>query len=100
VLWPLGVNLIITKLLIDKLIRFQIIQRRYNGSLSFERDWQKYKEGFGYPNGEYWLGMDVIVLAFIEIYLSCYISTCSTTDNMDSIIIIRQQELECGIRRC
>ena len=62
----LDVNLIITKQLNNKLIRSQIIQKRYNGSLSFERDWQKYKEGFGYPNGEYWLGMYVITLVFIE----------------------------------
>ena len=64
--WELGVNLIITKLLNTKLIRSQIIQKQYNGSLSFERDWQKYKECFGYPNGEYWLGMYVITLVFIE----------------------------------
>jgi hypothetical protein len=56
-----------TKPLNYKLIWFQIIQRRYNGSLSFERDWQTYKEGFGYPNGEYWLGMYVVTLAFIKI---------------------------------
>jgi hypothetical protein len=37
------------------------------GSLSFERDWETYKEGFGYPNGEYWLGMYIITLAFAEI---------------------------------
>lgn len=37
-----------------------VIQRRYNGSVQFYRDWQDYKNGFGYPNGEYWLGNDII----------------------------------------
>lgn len=37
-----------------------VIQRRFNGSVSFYRDWQTYKNGFGSPFGEYWLGNDVI----------------------------------------
>ena len=33
-----------------------IIQRRYNGSVNFYRNWTEYKQGFGSSNGEYWLG--------------------------------------------
>ena len=37
-----------------------VIQRRFNGSVLFYRTWDAYKKGFGYSNGEYWLGNDVI----------------------------------------
>ncbi|XP_076085486.1 microfibril-associated glycoprotein 4-like isoform X1 [Mytilus galloprovincialis] len=37
-----------------------VIQRRYNGSVDFFRDWMTYKEGFGSVDGEYWLGNDII----------------------------------------
>ena len=28
--------------------------------VSFERDWNEYKDGFGDPDGNFWLGNDVI----------------------------------------
>ena len=37
-----------------------VIQRRFNGSLDFYRNWTEYKRGFGSSNGEYWLGNDFI----------------------------------------
>lgn len=37
-----------------------IIQRNFDRSISFELDWNHYKIGFGYPNGEFWLGNDLI----------------------------------------
>ena len=36
------------------------IQRRVDGSVLFNRTWDAYKKGFGYSNGNYWLGNDVI----------------------------------------
>lgn len=37
-----------------------IIQRRYDGGMNFTRFWDEYKEGFGDPNYEYWLGNEKI----------------------------------------
>ncbi|XP_044032931.1 fibroleukin [Siniperca chuatsi] len=33
-----------------------VIQNRQDGSLDFNRTWQEYREGFGSPQGELWLG--------------------------------------------
>ncbi|XP_053719643.1 angiopoietin-2-like isoform X2 [Synchiropus splendidus] len=33
-----------------------VFQRRSNGSLSFNRGWSEYRDGFGEPHGEHWLG--------------------------------------------
>ncbi|XP_031703733.1 fibroleukin [Anarrhichthys ocellatus] len=33
-----------------------VIQNRRDGSLDFNRTWQEYREGFGSPQGEHWLG--------------------------------------------
>lgn len=33
-----------------------VIQNRHDGSLDFNRTWQEYREGFGSPLGEHWLG--------------------------------------------
>ncbi|XP_061190536.1 fibroleukin-like [Saccostrea echinata] len=36
------------------------IQKRVNGSLSFDRSWTDYKNGFGSPEQDVWVGNDVI----------------------------------------
>lgn len=39
-----------------------LLQRRYDGSISFNRTWNEYKRGFGQLDGEFWLGNDKIHL--------------------------------------
>ncbi|XP_062944452.1 angiopoietin-4-like [Cynocephalus volans] len=37
-----------------------LIQRRENGSVNFQRNWEDYKQGFGDPAWEHWLGNEVV----------------------------------------
>ncbi|XP_023415884.1 angiopoietin-4 [Cavia porcellus] len=37
-----------------------LIQRRENGTVNFQRSWQEYKQGFGNPAGEHWLGNEAV----------------------------------------
>ncbi|XP_030845729.1 ficolin-2-like [Strongylocentrotus purpuratus] len=37
-----------------------VIQRRIDGRLNFLRDWEEYKNGFGFLEGEFWLGNEWI----------------------------------------
>ncbi|KAI8488185.1 Fibrinogen- domains (FReDs) [Branchiostoma belcheri] len=39
-----------------------VIQRRMDGSVPFNKNWEEYKHGFGNKNGEYWLGNEIIHL--------------------------------------
>ena len=36
------------------------IMRRFDGSVSFDRTWQEYVDGFGSPAGEFWLGLELL----------------------------------------
>lgn len=32
-----------------------IVQKRFDGSQDFNKDWQQYADGFGVPNGKFYL---------------------------------------------
>ena len=36
--------------------RVQMVQRRQDGSVDFNLDWKRYKEGFGDAAGNFWIG--------------------------------------------
>ena len=37
-----------------------VIQKRFDGSIDFNRSWSDYKNGFGNANSEYWLGNEFV----------------------------------------
>ncbi|XP_064900379.1 microfibril-associated glycoprotein 4-like [Columba livia] len=43
-----------------------VFQKRFNGSVSFFRGWNDYKQGFGRADGEYWLGLQALHLLTLQ----------------------------------
>lgn len=46
--------------LIFVILAWTIIQRRFNGTIDFYRNWNNYKNGFGDLRSEFWLGNEKI----------------------------------------
>ncbi|KAK3782771.1 hypothetical protein RRG08_037768 [Elysia crispata] len=46
-----------------------VIQRRTKGDVYFNRDWESYKNGFGEPDGDFWLGNEAVhILTYVQPY--------------------------------
>ncbi|KAK3782770.1 hypothetical protein RRG08_037767 [Elysia crispata] len=44
-------------------------QRRTKGDVYFNRDWESYKNGFGEPDGDFWLGNEAVhILTYVQPY--------------------------------
>ena len=39
---------------------FTYVQRRINGKVSFNKTWEQYKDGFGNPKSEFWIGNEAL----------------------------------------
>ena len=37
-------------------VNYQVMQRRFDGSVNFNRNWAEYLVGFGNNEGEFWMG--------------------------------------------
>ena len=50
-------------------------QRRTKGDVYFNRDWESYKNGFGEPDGDFWLGNEAVhILTYVvKIYMYLFI---------------------------
>ena len=50
-----------------------VIQRRVDHSLDFNRNWVSYKMGFGNLEGNFWLGLDSIMLLTNDVNMELYV---------------------------
>ncbi|KAL4219568.1 Fibroleukin [Mactra antiquata] len=59
-----------------------VIQRRFDGSVDFKKNWTDYRTGFGHVDGEYWLGNYYINLLTSHKNYSLEIEMIDTEDNL------------------
>jgi len=48
-------------LLVYSFTMFQVIQRRKDGKVNFDRTWKDYKEGFGKVTEDFWIGWALLL---------------------------------------
>ncbi|XP_040890790.1 angiopoietin-4 [Toxotes jaculatrix] len=60
-----------------------VFQRRFNGSVDFQRSWREYKMGFGDVLGEHWLGNEVLHLLTSQAQYSLRVELRDWEGNQD-----------------
>ncbi|XP_062571129.1 ficolin-2-like [Saccostrea cucullata] len=65
-----------------------VIQKRISDAVSFDRDWQTYGEGFGSPDGNLWIGNEMIHELTKDKKTSLYISI--TTDGLPLYVLYEE----------
>ncbi|VDI47384.1 Hypothetical predicted protein [Mytilus galloprovincialis] len=55
-IYPDGIHAVQVYCIMANNEKWTVIQKRFNGYLSFDRTWEEYKSGFGSVSEEYWLG--------------------------------------------
>ena len=69
--------------------QFQVIQRREDGSVNFNRGILDYSRGFGNVNSEHWLGLDNIHLLTAQAHYELRIDLQDWDDNVETLFYER-----------
>ena len=74
--------------------RWLVIQSRQNAfETSFNRTWQEYSDGFGYPRGDFWLGLRALSSLTKR---RPYMLHIELTDWSDQVFVAQYDQFEVG----
>ena len=58
-----------------------VLQQRFDGSIDFRQNWTAYRDGFGEPGGEYWIGNEAMHLLTANQNYSLFIDITDSENN-------------------
>lgn len=74
--------------------KWLVIQSRQNAfETSFNRTWQEYSDGFGYPRGDFWLGLKTLSSLTKR---RPYMLVIELTDWSDQVFVAQYEQFEVG----